>query len=466
MLRNRLWICIIIGWAWSMQAADAPVEKGVVLKSLSVTAAPESMPILKHTLLPRVSEQKKGNAALFYYGALGLMPDMDDELNEQFKQWREQPVDELPRAEVDAFLATFKKSFHQLHLASLRDHCDWHTPIEDGYDLELPSLAAFRQLVRVLALKIRMDLADKDFDAVLENVRQVLAMGRNIAAGPTVIQDLVGMAITGTALRELTAWPKHAQAPNLYWALSVLPMPFIDIRPSMEMEQSFIFREFPALRDLEQTRLSVAQANALVTHILTKTGGGKKGNPSFQALAPAAWAMVQYSDAQSFLQDRRWSQERIKALPVAQAVLIYQVQQYLDIRDRAYCWLFLPYAEAHPHLVEGEQNMSKLFGGKGKFNVFMHFMPALYRIGHLQTRLDRDIAILRTVEALRLEAAHNGGQFPQALSDITRVPIPRDPLTNKPFVYTYSDPCHVRLEGTHHPEEIKKRPAFELTLKP
>ena len=83
-----------------------------------------------------------------------------------------------------------------------------------------------------------------------------------------------------------------------------------------------------------------------------------------------------------------------------------------------------------------------------------------------EEQLDRDIAILRTVEALRLEAAHNGGRFPQALSDIKRVPIPRDPLTGKAFIYTYSDPRHARLEGTHHPEEIKKRPVFELTLKP
>lgn len=466
MFRKQLCILIALAWVWPVQGAEAPAESDFTLKSLTLTAVPESAPILKHTLLHRTSEQQTGNAALFYYGAVGLMPDMDDELNEKFKQWRGQAVAELPRQEVDVFLASFAKSFHQIRLASLRERCEWEVPVEEGYGLELPSLAAFRQLTRALALKIRLDLADKHYNRALADIRHVLAMGRNIAAGPTLMQDLIGIYIAATAFRELTAWSKDAQTPNLYWALSILPTPFIDIRPSLEMEMDLMFREFRDLRVLDRETLSVEQANALAASILTKVGMNAEDNKTLRTLTPAAWAMMQYCDAQTFLQERQWSQAQIKALPVAQAVLLYQVQQYQDIRDEMVCWLFLPYGDAYPRLKEAERSLSNQYEKGFKANVFLYFMPALYRIGHLQCRLDRDIAMLRIVEALRLEAAHNGGHLPQALSDIKRVPIPADPLTGKPFIYDASDRRRARLEAPLHPEESHRRPVFDLTLQP
>jgi hypothetical protein len=49
-------------------------------------------------------------------------------------------------------------------------------------------------------------------------------------------------------------------------------------------------------------------------------------------------------------------------------------------------------------------------------------------------RLDRRIAALRCVEALRMYAADKG-RWPAKLDDVTAVPIPLDPATGKPFDY-------------------------------
>jgi hypothetical protein len=61
-------------------------------------------------------------------------------------------------------------------------------------------------------------------------------------------------------------------------------------------------------------------------------------------------------------------------------------------------------------------------------------------------RVERRIAALRCVEALRLHAA-GFGALPASLDAVGRVPIPLDPLTGKPFEYqlaegkaTLSDP--------------------------
>jgi hypothetical protein len=53
--------------------------------------------------------------------------------------------------------------------------------------------------------------------------------------------------------------------------------------------------------------------------------------------------------------------------------------------------------------------------------------------------LERDIAALRVIEAVRMYAASHAGRPPKALSDIDRVPVPLNPATGKPFEY--------RLEG-------------------
>ena len=53
----------------------------------------------------------------------------------------------------------------------------------------------------------------------------------------------------------------------------------------------------------------------------------------------------------------------------------------------------------------------------------------------LMNRLDRHVAALQCVEALRLYAAVHDGKFPKELSTITEVPVPGDPVTQEPFVY-------------------------------
>ena len=53
----------------------------------------------------------------------------------------------------------------------------------------------------------------------------------------------------------------------------------------------------------------------------------------------------------------------------------------------------------------------------------------------LMSRLDRHIAALTCIEAIRLYAAAHNGKFPNALADITEVSVPIDPVTRKPLIY-------------------------------
>ncbi|HUU17204.1 MAG TPA: hypothetical protein VMW72_08650 [Sedimentisphaerales bacterium] len=457
----------------AVRGADTTTDKSVEVRTLSLVPAGEPVPAMSYRLLPRFLDQKTGNAALFYYSAAALCPDSDpgdpEDIQKKISDWRDLPVDQLDRKEVDEALSSFSNCFHQIKLASQRTHCQWEMPLEDGFTMQMPHLATFRRMIFAMQLQIRLTIADRQTDQALEMLQQGLYMGRSIAQGPTVIQDLVGVAITALLLKEVEGLMQMPDSPNLYWALTALPEPMIDMHTSLENEREMLFVEFPQLRNLEKEVLTSAQASAVASNFMKKiqTLGGGTSDVSFKGLLPVGWVMMHYSDAKEFLARKGYSQERIEAMPAAQAVLIYQKQEYLEMLDNMFKWFEIPYSQAQPHLKKGEQRIDDHQRNKGiKANFFLTLLPALSRIAFLQARLDRNIALLRTIEAIRMFAADHSRQLPGSLTEITSVPIPADPVTGKDFIYRRIDARNARLEAPVAPDESKRRPVYELTIKP
>ena len=91
--------------------------------------------------------------------------------------------------------------------------------------------------------------------------------------------------------------------------------------------------------------------------------------------------------------------------------------------------------------------------------------PAHERVRLIMNRLDRHIAVLQCLEALRLYAGAHNGKFPDELSNVTEVNIPNDPITGKPFVYSRTGSKAV-LEGpAPKGEGAKEAIRYELNLK-
>jgi hypothetical protein len=91
--------------------------------------------------------------------------------------------------------------------------------------------------------------------------------------------------------------------------------------------------------------------------------------------------------------------------------------------------------------------------------LFDGLLPALEKVRRAQGRLEQRIALLRHVEALRLYAAAHDGKWPGKLSDVA-VPLPVDPFTGKPFLYTVEGAV-AHLRGSPPPAE-KKNPGFNI----
>jgi hypothetical protein len=97
----------------------------------------------------------------------------------------------------------------------------------------------------------------------------------------------------------------------------------------------------------------------------------------------------------------------------------------------------VPYYEAAPRLrvldarFKAEQEKA---GGVG-LTIASMLVPACHKVRAAHVRIERQLAALRCVEAVRLYAASHAGKPPAKLDDVKETPIPLDPRTGKPFVY-------------------------------
>jgi len=79
--------------------------------------------------------------------------------------------------------------------------------------------------------------------------------------------------------------------------------------------------------------------------------------------------------------------------------------------------------------------------------------------------LDRDLAILQCVEAIRSYAADHGGRLPAALTDITGVPVPLDPQHDGPFQYSLSGSTATLESAPPAGGSDKERTRYEISIR-
>jgi len=87
------------------------------------------------------------------------------------------------------------------------------------------------------------------------------------------------------------------------------------------------------------------------------------------------------------------------------------------------------------------------------------------KVHRLMNRLDRHLAVLQCIEAIRFYAAEHNSKFPSRLNDIRKVVVPVDPSTLQPFVYSRTDSKAVLQMQTLKGATVKDVTRYELTLK-
>lgn len=418
---------------------------------LAIRPAAQPTPALKYRLLPQLGDRVPGNATTHYYRAMMLKgKEMPADSEAPFWKWMKMPLQDLPRKEVQAFFGPYRPALEQLELAARSTYCDWDVTErirKHGISLLLPEVQPMREFAYLLRLKARLEMAEGQYDKAVTTMQTGLALARYTADSPTLISALVGIAIAYIVAADIDELTQQPGSPNLYWALTELPRPFIGLDRAFQGErllsESLISGLGPIIREARTGRpLTPEQLQTAVKLLGGLLREGDVRDDWSMNLFLVLGATKVYPDAKRRLVERGMSAEQVEAMPVLQVALLDSLNEYERMFDELAKWQSLPYWEARAGMERTtavlKQMKAKSADGVG-IPLATLLLPAVEKVAFASARIDRKIAALRCVEALRLYAAAHDGKLPAALEDVKEVPVPIDPVTGKPFEY--------RLEG-------------------
>jgi hypothetical protein len=438
---------------------------------------------LRYHLLPQLHEMTPGNAAGRYKQAIETLKKVrkatgDGGPEGELETWLDLPAAELPRGQARKLLDRYPEVFRLADQAARSEYCDWgfgERLRQKGIFTLLPELQEMRDLARLLALRARLEILEGHTDRALRALQTGFAAAKHIGETPTLISYLVGVAMATVTARELELLLSQPGAPNLYWALTDLPRPFIDIRKPMEGERIGIYGTFPGLVEVmnnpDAPPLKPEQIKVGVD-LLVKEFNVGKDFPTRAAIA--VWVRTKHPAAKEALVAAGWPRDKVEKMSHMQVALLHALQQYDRLLDEMVKWRNFPYVEALKGFDQAERQLKEAkvkalspSGDVPGIPLAPLLLPAVQKVFAAHARINRRLAALRCVEAVRLYAAAHGGKLPATLADIKEVPIPTDPYLGKPFVYRRGDGM-ATLEGPPPPAEKANAGnalVYELTLK-
>ena len=416
-------------------------------KELNLTPRAAPMPALQYRLLPLDPERTPGDAAPIYLRLVGEKTREElDELAKKSMAWLELPLDQMPTAEARKFVDGWGTQIEQLTYGARRQHCEWNYTLpeerEKSFDIQLSDVQQMRQWARLLALKARVEIAENKYKDAIRTLETGMAFSRHIAEGPFFIHTLVGIAAAHLMLDRVEELIAQPEAPNLYWSLTALPRPLIDVRQAMETEQKVLEWMIPEITELDRPRAEEEWAPLLARLYARMSEMDRKyaeKGPAGNSYGPKTTDLASFKTellpkAREYLRARAMEGgPEAGRLSDDRAVVLYIAEKYHDIRDAWFRLQYLPYPEAS--VMEADTLKFVYAEKSGPMRVFVSLLPNVMGVHLSETRLDHRVAALRIVEALRMYADANGGELPKSLDQVKIVPIPLNPATGKDFVY-------------------------------
>jgi hypothetical protein len=447
-----------LGWGWVLVLAACPVsagaqsmetrsDDGLTIYRLSVHARSPRPPVMRHRLLPAWSETRDANAAPQYHRAILLISQttahlpQPNELWEKLDTWRTMPLGELPLDDVERTVASFSHALQEAHHGARRRFCRWDLPIEEQqrelFSILLPEIQEIRAIARILAVRIRLRLARGDVDTALTDLQTGYAMARHVAEENFVVSGLVGLAVASLMHQQLLTAMTLDDAPNLYWSLTNLPNPLIDIRSSLEVERDSIFAMFPELKEARVAQFPEEAWNDRLHQVSDRVRQYANKSDSWKQALEGLALFGQVDVIRQRLSERTGTPiEEIRAMPASRAILWYSGLAYEEQRDEAYRAVGLPYHEAVAIYQQDQARRdSDSSASIDPLKLAATFLPACQQFHRSMALQQRWIELLRIIEAVR-DHAQAHGQLPDALDDVTSLPVPMNPISGASFLYS------------------------------
>ena len=427
---------------------DAEGQQGLTIFRMTVTPAAESVPALKHRLRLPLHLRKPGNAATYYLRSFGeggapgrLWRRLVERHGEEIHSWysNEIPIEELPLEQVREVARAFDSEHYKS--ASRCRRCDWGLAEEDLQGLEaisflLPDAQESRAISRGLVLLTRLAIAERRFDDAVEYMRMNYQLGQDFSKQRFLVCSLIGLAEVNMTNASMIDFIGAQGSPNMYWALSELPRPLINVREALNLDMSLGLRMFPALLDAETREHAPEEWKRLVVTTVNDLRSADSlldsrlpKNEILAKFGVAGMSLAIYPSAKQRLIAAGDDPQAVEAMPVTQVLLIDTAREYQKLADEQEKWFFVSYQDMRR--VNFDQ--FQLADGFGPMLADL-LLPAVQAVKTAQMRTHWQTNAIRTIEALRMHAAETG-EFPESLDDVNVAPVPKNPITEAHYTY-------------------------------
>ena len=427
--------------AVTLVALSPGAGAGETVVRLHVEAMPEPKPALKYQLLPEVRELSPGNAAQdylkcfmeqrpFFFSKQGI---------DERTRYQAMPLAELAAAKIREYGGF---ALRQADRAARLEGIDWQiVPQIQAGGLEVPpaELGPLQVLGLALHVRLRAEVAERHYEDAVRTAKTIFALGRHLGEYPAGLANQVGIWVVHLGLGSLQEMVQQPGCPNLYWALTDLPCPLVDLRKGVQGDRTLVAADLQPIRG--DAPMTDAEIETCVGHLSGVIGfareqAGHSPRSLRTRLAARANDPEQLVVARRRLIEAGSAADIVQKLPPLQVILLDEKLAYEIKRDARIKLLALPLWQIDPP------------DGDGPFD---DLLPHVVKLRRTQGALEQEIALLRHVEALRLHAAGHSGHLPAKLSEIS-VPLPGDPFTGKPFDYTVEGAA-AQLRGSSHQAE-------------
>jgi hypothetical protein len=421
---------------------------------LNVQPMPAAKPALKYQLLPEWGELKPGNAAQNYLKCFMEQRDFfyNKESTAERDRYQIMPLAELPLDRLrDYGGSALRRADWAARLATI----DWQIPerVQDGCLGLLPAeVGPLQVLGEALRVRFRAEVAGRRFDDAVTTAKTMFALGRHLGEYPTEIANQLGLWVAHVGLDTLREMVQEPGCPNLYWALANLPCPIVDVRKGVQGDLTLVAAELRLLHDdgpMSETEIDKLIRRLSSLRNISREQAGRAPLGLHDGLRAGLQARGRdrknVAAARLRLIEAGCARVLVERFPSSQIILLYEKRDFEIQRDERIKLLGLPVWQIDiPTGGDGREP-----GGDG---LLADFLPHIVKLRRAQGQLEREVALLRHVEALRLYATEHDGKLPANSSDI-HVPLPIDPFTGKPFDYAAAGAtAHIR--GGSPPGEV------------
>jgi hypothetical protein len=389
-------------------------------------------PALKYLLLPEVRELNPGNPAQNYLKCFAEQRNFfySKEAISDRARYLSMPLAELHALKVRDYGGF---ALRQADWAARLDALDWQTLQQvqtEGLDLPLRDLARLQLLGPALQVRLRVEVAGHHYADAVRTAKTMFALARHLGEHPTECANLIGLSIAHLALGTLEEMIQEPGCPNLYWALTDLPCPLVDLRKGLQGERAIVAVELGILRD------DVTMTDEQLEKAVRRLSGAMGFAREQAGLAPAnlrAELAARLKDedrvraARGRLIEAGRAESLVHKFAPSQVILLDEKRAFEIQRDES-----LKLLAVAPWQIDAMA--SDQTHGKQGAGLFTDLLPQVVSDRRTQARLERRIALVRHVEAMRLYAADHDGRLPETLEDVG-VPLAADPFTGKPFDY-------------------------------